>query len=99
MKVPLYKVYARLETCDAVFVNCKDVKNLLCVPSVDMLTGNPENEFLYLSSGDGLFATKFTEGDNQKVTASSYSYYLTDTDSDGEDDLIEVTPLYKKYLE
>ena len=99
MKVSLSEVYSKLEVCDAVFVSCKDFKKMLCVPAMGMITGDAGNEFMSIYSNDGGIGVKFTEGDNQKVTASSYSYYLTDTDSDGEDDLIEVTPLYKKYLE
>ncbi len=71
-----------LTDCSAVIVT--DVTSLM-YPSVADLTGEGENEFLYLSWSDdeGLdYAIKFQESNNREVKVKGSSMFLTDDEGE-----------------
>ncbi|NBR06941.1 MAG: hypothetical protein EBT92_14360 [Planctomycetes bacterium] len=64
--IPLKRAHELIEAASAVIVN----RDALMYPSFDDLTGDSDNEFLYLgwTDSDGLeFVIKACEGENQEV--------------------------------
>jgi len=77
-EITLQEAHTILENCSAIVID----DNILLYPSLEDLTGEPENEFLYLSwneEGED-FEVKFLEKDNPKVTTSGCSLFLVDTE-------------------
>lgn len=94
-KIPLHEALAILQNCSAVIVD----DNALTYPSTDELTGDDDNEFLYLAWDDGNqeFCATFTEGDNRMVKVAGSSMFLFDTD--GDDEECQITILSPEMLE
>ena len=96
--ITLTQAYHILEDASAVVVD----DDTLVYPSLDMISGDEDNEFLYLqweSDGGRLFNLKFNEGDNQEVKIVGSSMFLYDTDANGEEDHTQITILTTKELE
>ena len=96
--ITLKEAYQILEDASAIILD----DSVLVYPALDMIEGSDENEFLYLSwdDEDGQeYSLKFCEGENQEVKVVGSSMFLYDTDSDGEEDHIQITILTTKELE
>jgi hypothetical protein len=94
--ITLKEAYQILQ--DASAVSCG---NFLVYPELSELEDDDTNEFLYFQwedEGEG-YNLKFNEGDNQEVKVVGSSMFLYDTDSEGEDDHIQITILIPKELE
>lgn len=97
--IPLNKAFEILKQSSAVIVD----GNALVYPSLDEITGDEKNEFLYISWTDQddavTYSMKFCEGMNQEVKIDRAEMYLYDTDSDNEHDNVQLTILNPKNLE
>jgi hypothetical protein len=96
--ITLKEAYNILQDASAVIID----DSVLVYPSLDMIEGSDENEFLYLSwdDEDGQeYSLKFCEGENQEVKVSGSSLFLLDTDANGEEDHTQITILTTKELE
>ena len=95
--ITLKEAYQILEDASAVIIN----DSTLVYPSLDMIEGSDENEFLYFTWDDeGLeYSLTFDEGDNQEVKISGSSLFLYDTDANDDDDHTQITILTTKELE
>lgn len=91
MKIKLEKAVEILENASAVIIN----DDVLIYPSVSVLTGDDENEFLFLSYeiASQEYYLKFTEGDNKEVEIINSSMFLLDSDADDKDDFTQITIL------
>lgn len=91
--ITLTEAHHILENCSAVMIE----SNIVIYPGIADLTGEDENEFLYLSWEDeGLeYYVKFTEEPNKEVKIIGNSIFLID--HEGEE--AEITPLFSKNLE
>ena len=95
--ITLKEAYQLLEESSAVVVD-----DAVLYPSLADLSGEAENEFLYLSWTDSdyhEFSLKFSEGDNQTVKVSGSSLFLYDTDANDDSDLTQITILQPQPLE
>jgi hypothetical protein len=92
-EITLKETYEILEDCSAVIVD----DNALVYPSLNDLTGDLRNEFLYIGwDSDGEeFGIQFLEGHNQVCSVSGSSLFLKD--SEGEE--TQLTILTTKKLE
>lgn len=90
--IPLSEAHELLENCSAVEVVNDHV---VLYPGVNDLTGEPDNEFAYLSWSDGGqdFYVKFTEGANQKVMVNLEDHMIL-VGSEGEK--VEIAILEKR---
>jgi hypothetical protein len=88
-KIPLKQAFNRLRECAAVIVE----NNALIYPSLDEITGDKENEFLYLSwEEDGLsYNVKFVEENNSIVSVSDDGCLMLLIDNEG--DRVQLTLL------
>jgi hypothetical protein len=97
--IPLEDAHKILQDASAIITH----QGFLTYPSTNEdLYFSDENEFLYITwtDDDGQEHTlTFTEGDNQEVKISGSSMFLLDTDSEGEEDAIQITILTGKELE
>jgi hypothetical protein len=94
--ITLKKAYNILDNAIAVMIN----DTALAHPTLWNLNGDPENQFMHLSSGNGKHSNmKFREGDNAQVKISAFSLFLYDIDADDETCTTKVTILFPKYLE
>ena len=95
--VNLKEAYYWLSFASAVIIN----ENAVVYPSLRELTGERENEFLYLSwEDDGKdFSLKFNEGDNLEAKIEGCCLFLYDTDANDDDDRTMLTILAPKQLE
>jgi len=96
--IPLQDAHKILENASAIIID----DGVLVYPALADLEFSDENEFMYItwSDEDGQeYALKFAEGDNQEVKISGSSMFLLDTDSEGEEDAIQITILTTKELE
>ena len=95
--ITLKEAYHILEDASAVIID-NDV--VLC-PSLEPISGDELHEFLFFRWDDGWLelTLKFLEGDNQEVKISGSSMFLYDTESEGENDHIQITILTTKELE
>lgn len=95
--ITLKEAYQILEDANAVIID----NDVVLYPSLDMIEGSDENEFLFFRWDDGglEYTLTFKEGDNQEVKVVGSSMFLHDTDSEGEDDHIQITILITKELE
>jgi hypothetical protein len=74
----------------------------LLYPALANLTGEDENQFMYLSWQDemgGDYALKFCEGDNRAVTVVGSSMFLYDTDAEEDADHTQINLLRTVQLE
>ena len=79
--ITLDQAYRWLESCSAVIWD----DNFLCYPSLSQLvTDDPENEFLYLSITDeeGELSVKFKQGNNETIEVGGNSMFLIDDEGD-----------------
>jgi hypothetical protein len=85
-EITLKEAYQILEDSSAVIID----DNVLVYPGLDDITGDLENEFLYINwENDGEeFEVRFLEGHNQTCTVSGSSLFLKD--SEGEDTQISI---------
>ena len=95
--ITLKEAYQILEDANAVIID----NDVVLYPSLWELTDDETNEFLFFRWDDGglEYTLKFCEGDNQEVKIVGSSMFLHDTDSDGEEDHIQITILITKELE
>jgi hypothetical protein len=95
--ITLKEAFRILEDANAVIIN----DDVVLYPSLDMIEGSDENEFLFFRWDDGglEYTLKFCEGDNQEVKLVGSSMFLYDTDSNGEEDHTQITILITKELE
>jgi hypothetical protein len=80
-KITLAQAYHILQTASAVIWG----DHFLCYPSLSELTGEDDNEFLFLSINDseGLeFSARFAEGNNKEACFMGTSLFLQDTEGD-----------------
>ena len=86
--IVLKKVYEILLEATAVIID----ENALVYPCVAELTGENENEFLYLSwEDDGHdYSLKFREGDNLVADVEGCCLYLFDTDGEEEPTMLTI---------
>lgn len=91
--ISLNKAYSLLETAIAVIID----DDVLVYPSLSQLTGNEENEFLYLSWDyeHQEYYMVFLEGDNTKVKIEGSDMFLFDHDSE---ESVKLTLLTHKIL-
>jgi len=96
-KITLKEAFRILEDASAVIIN----DDVVLYPSLDMIEGSDENEFLFFRWDDGglEYTLKFCEGDNQEVKVVGSSMFLYDTDANGEEDHTQITILITKELE
>lgn len=94
--ITLKEAYVILSNATAVIIN----ENALVYPSLWELSGEEENEFLYLSwEDDGHdYSLKFTEGDNFTVKVKGCNLYLYDSDANDDDEITILTILAPKEL-
>ena len=78
--IPLKRAFDILLESTAVVIN----GNALMYPSLDQLTGEDENEFLYVSwEDDGLeYTARFVEENNREVLVENGTLVLKDSDGD-----------------
>jgi hypothetical protein len=95
--ITLKEAFRILEDASAVIIN----DDVVLYPSLDMIEGSDENEFLFFRWDDGglEYTLKFCEGDNQEVKLVGSSMFLYDTDADGKEDYTQLTILITKELE
>jgi hypothetical protein len=95
--ITLKEAYQILEDANAVIID----NDVVLYPSLWELRDDETNEFLYFRWDDGglEYTLTFKEGDNQEVKVVGSSMFLHDTDSEGEDDHIQITILTTKELE
>jgi hypothetical protein len=99
--ISLNEAYDILENCSGIIVD----DHVITYPSLFEILNDDDsddNEFLYISytESDGEdYSLKFTQGDNKQVTISGSSMFLYDSDSRGDDDVIQLTVLQPKNLE
>jgi hypothetical protein len=95
--ITLKEAFRILEDASAVIIN----DDVVLYPSLDMIEGSDENEFLFFRWDDGglEYTLKFCEGDNQEVKLVGSSMFLYDTDSNGKEDYTQLTILITKELE
>ena len=95
--ITLKEAYQILEDASAVIIN----DDVVLYPSLDMIEGSDENEFLFFRWDDGglEYTLKFCQGDNQEVKLVGSSMFLYDTDADGKEDYTQLTILITKELE
>lgn len=79
-KINLKQAFDLLEYCDAIILN----DDVLIYPATDTITGEPENEFLYLSytQNDLIYSLYFIEENNQEIEFSGSTMYLEDNEGD-----------------
>lgn len=90
MTIPLNKAFEILQDASAVIID----GDVLVCPSLDTLTGDDDNEFMYLGwqSEEGLcYSVKYAEELNREVKVSGSSMFLINTDGD-EDQITILTP-------
>jgi len=92
--ITLKEAFRILEDASAVIIN----DDVVLYPSLDMIEGSDENEFLFFRWDDGglEYALKFCEGDNQEVEVAGSSLFFYAV---GDIYRTEVTILTKKELE
>jgi hypothetical protein len=81
-KIPLKQAYNRLRECSAVIVD----NDVVTYPSLADLTGEKENEFLYVSWDDDAgftYAVKFVEENNQEVKVTDDGCLMLLVDNEG----------------
>lgn len=95
MKIKLHKAFDLLSHCAAVIIVSDSAKPVI-YPATDEITGENNNEFLFLGwEVDGLeFSATFIEENNQEVEINN-SYMLLEDD---EGDLIELKLLFPTNL-
>ena len=95
--ITLKEAYQILEDANAVIID----NDVVLYPSLEPISGDELNEFLFFRWDDGglEYTLKFLEGDNQEVKVVGSSMFLYDTESEGEDDHIQITILITKELE
>ena len=95
--ITLKEAYQILLDANAVIID----NDVVLYPSLWELTDDETNEFLYFQwkNRGREYNLKFNEGDNQEVKVVGSSMFLYDTDSEGEDDHIQITILITKKLE
>lgn len=95
--VTLKEAYYILSLASAVIIN----ESTVVYPSLWELTGEGENEFLYLSWEDEGrdYSLKFNEGDNLEAKIEGCCLFLYDTDANDDDDQTMLTILTPKQLE
>jgi hypothetical protein len=95
--ITLKEAYQILEDANAVIID----NDVVLYPSLWELRDDETNEFLFFRWDDGglEYTLTFKEGDNQEVKVVGSSMFLHDTDSEGEDDHIQITILITKELE
>jgi len=95
--ITLKEAYQILEDANAVIID----DHVVLYPSLQELEDDDTNEFLFFRWDDGGldYTLTFKEGDNQEVKVVGSSMFLHDTDSEGEDDHIQITILTTKELE
>lgn len=88
-KIPLKQAFNRLRECAAVIVE----NNALMYPSLDEITGDKENEFLYLSWEEegSSYNIKFVEENNSTVSVSDDGCLMLLKDNEG--DRVQLTLL------
>lgn len=95
--ITLKEAYQILQDASAIILD----DSVLVYPCLSELEDDDTNEFLYIQwedEGEG-YNLKFNEGDNQEVKVVGSSMFLYDTDSEGEDDHIQIIILIPKELE
>jgi hypothetical protein len=83
--ISIVKAHEILSNAKIVVVDGK-----IAYPTLATLTGQPENEFLYLSykvNGES-YSTKFQEGENVQIKISGSSIFLIDFEGDQMDIVI-----------
>lgn len=96
--IPLQEAYTILEDASAIIID----DSVLVYPALSDLEFSDENEFMYLTWSDEQgqdYDLHFAEGDNQEVKISGSSMFLIDTDTEAEEDAIQITILTTKELE
>ena len=95
--ITLKEAYRTLSLATAVIID----ENALVYPSLWELTGEAENEFLYLSWEDeGCdYSLKFNEADNLEAKIEGCCLFLFDTDANDDDDVTLLTILAPKQLD
>jgi hypothetical protein len=95
--ITLTEAHRILEDASAVIIN----DDVVLYPSLDMIEGSDENEFLFFRWDDGglEYTLKFCEGDNQEVKVVGSSMFLYDTHANREEDHTQITILTTKELE
>ena len=94
MKVPLAKVIKILNEASSVIFGDDGALVYLSMDEHD-LTGDPENQFMYVEWNDEQSNTHFNEGENQEVEVVGTSLFLVDY----EGDTFQINPLFPKDLE
>ena len=91
--ITLSQAHKILEDCSAVITE----DHVLLYPALSDLTGDPENEFMYLSYEDeGLaYYVKFAEFENKSIEVWGSSMFLHKT----EGDIFQITVLVPQNLE
>ena len=94
--ITLQEAYYIISLASAVIID----GDALCYPSLWDLTGEPENQFLYLSwENDGDYNLKFCESDNQQVKVDGSDIFLFDTDADDEQNVTKLTILVPQKID
>jgi hypothetical protein len=93
-QVPLAEAMAIIESASAIVID--NGLDSVIYPSISELTGDPENEFMYLSwDDDGTeMSTRFKEENNREVTIAGASIFMED--AEGEE--LIITPLFRNDL-
>jgi hypothetical protein len=95
--IKLKEAYNILEDANAVIID----NDVVLYPSLEPISGDELNEFLFFRWDDGglEYTLIFKEGANQEVKVVGSSMFLHDTNSEGEEDHIQITILKTKQLE
>jgi hypothetical protein len=96
--IPLQEAYTILQDASAIIID----DSVLVYPALSDLEFSDENEFMYLTWSDEQgqdYDLHFAEGDNQEVKISGSSMFLIDTDTEAEEDAIQITILTTRELE
>jgi hypothetical protein len=93
--ITLTQAYNLLQNASAILIDDVSDPIIHCMAELD---GSEENQFLYISWDDAeglMYDVKFAEGENQNVTISETSMFLTDIE--GEE--VQITLLIPQILE
>jgi hypothetical protein len=95
--ITLTEAYEILQDSSAIIID----DGILTCAELTNLKDDESNEFLNIEwDEEGLgYNLQFNEGDNQEVKVSGSSIFLLDTDSEAEEDAIEIIVLTTKELE
>ena len=95
--ITLEEAHKILQNASAVIID----EHALVYPSLWELTGDDENQFMYLSWEDEGqdYYMKFCEGDNREVHVFGSSLFLYDTDANDDEEKTKITILSLANLE